>query len=164
MRAHGLVIGMALALLASPLAAAEFRAGAVTVSAPWARATPGGATTAAVYLSLAVAGAEGDRLVKAASTRAERAELHAGSEQGGVQRMTAVESIEVKPGPAVTLTSGRLHIMLIGLKMPLTEGEMLPLSLTFVRAGAVEIGVPVLALAAKGPADVEPLDDPHAGH
>lgn len=163
MRAKFILIGAAL-LLALPALGAEVKVGAVTLSAPWARATPGGATTAAVYLTLGLTGADGDRLVKVGSPRAERAELHSTTMAGGVMRMSMIEALELKPGAPLVLAPSGTHIMLVGLKAPLAAGDMLPLTLTFARAGAVELKVPVLTLAAKGPDEVEPLPDLHAGH
>jgi periplasmic copper chaperone A len=163
MRAKLLALG-AMLLLALPASAADVKLGAITLSAPWVRATPGGATTAAIYLTLTVTGAEGDQLLKASSPAADHAELHTSSETGGVMRMAMIPALEIKPGAPTTLASNGTHIMLVGLKAPLVAGQVLPLSLTFAHAGTVEVHVPVLSLTAKGPTDIEPLSDPHAGH
>ena len=41
--------------------------------------------------------------------------------------------------------------MLMDLTAPIVEGETLPITLTFERGGVVELQVPILAIAAKGP-------------
>jgi copper(I)-binding protein len=139
-------------------------AGTVTIAAPWARATPGGATTAAVYLTLGVAGPVGDRLVAVASPRAARAELHRSTEEAGIQRMSGVSSIELAAGRTTALAPGGLHVMLVGLTAPLAVGDVLPLTLTFARAGALAIQVQVLEPTATGPDDRARPEDAHAGH
>ena len=40
----------------------------------------------------------------------------------------------------------RYHVMLIGLKKPLKEGETIPLTLDFEKAGKVSITVPIRAM------------------
>jgi copper(I)-binding protein len=65
--------------------------------------------------------------------------------------MRPVEAIEVTPGAPIVLQPGGLHVMLIGLKAPLKEGERFPLTLTFERAGTIEVEVVVEKLGAMGP-------------
>ena len=54
-----------------------------------------------------------------------------------------VEAIELSPGAPTVLDPGGLHIMFSGLQRKLVEGETIALSLSFERAGAIEIEVPV---------------------
>jgi hypothetical protein len=44
---------------------------------------------------------------------------------------------------SVTLKPGGLHVMLTGLKQPLSEGQSFPLTLTFEKAGAIETTVKI---------------------
>ncbi|MEX0582595.1 MAG: copper chaperone PCu(A)C, partial [Sneathiella sp.] len=55
--------------------------------------------------------------------------------------MMHMEELVIEPGETVMLKPGGFHIMLMGLKKPLTKGSEFPLTLTFARAG--EITVPV---------------------
>ena len=135
----------------APLAAGEYQAGGVKISRAWARATPGGATTAAAYLSLELIQGEPDRLLAASTPMAAQVMLHATQSEGGVMRMVHLEAIELRPGAPETLAPGGTHLMLTGLAAPLRQGETLPLVLTFERAGTVEIAVPVLGVGAAGP-------------
>ena len=43
---------------------------------------------------------------------------------------------------------GSYHVMLIGLKKPLTAGERFPITLTFERAGNISVTVPAEAMGA----------------
>jgi copper(I)-binding protein len=77
---------------------------------------------------------------------AESAELHAHIMDGDVARMRPVEAIEVSPGEPTVLEPGGFHVMLMGLKQPLNEGEVFPLTLTFEKAGEVTMEVPIRGL------------------
>jgi periplasmic copper chaperone A len=49
---------------------------------------------------------------------------------------------------SVVLKPGSYHVMMIGLKKPLTVGEKIPLTLTFEKAGNISVTVPVQAMGA----------------
>lgn len=126
----------------------EYRAGEVRVIQPWARASAGPARAGAAYMSLETAGA-GDRLIAASSSAANRATLHIQIIENEVAKMRRVEAIAVETGEATVLRPGGLHIMLTGLKAPLKEGDRFPLTLTFEKAGTIEVEVVVRGIAAK---------------
>jgi copper(I)-binding protein len=93
-----------------------------------------------------------DRLVSASSAVAERVELHTHIMDGGVMRMREVEGgIPLPPGETVNLQPGGLHIMLLGLNQGLAAGSRFPLTLTFEKAGSVQVEVPVEAMGSMGP-------------
>jgi periplasmic copper chaperone A len=135
----------------------DVQAADLAVEQPWARATPGRTTTGAAYLRVVNRGTEPDQLVAAASPVAAKAELHAhesaasGGHAGHVMTMRPVAAIEVKAGATVALQPNGFHVMLIGLKAPLKEGERFPLTLRFARAGEVRVEVPVAKAGAMGP-------------
>lgn len=144
----GALAGLALAV---PVLPAPAGAGEVIVRAPWARLTPGPAPNGAVFFTIESRGAEPDRLVAAETPVAARAALHRHVMEGGVMRMRPVAAVEVAPGAPTVLAPGGLHVMLTGLTRPLAVGETFPLTLTFERAGLVEIQVEVRPLGAMGP-------------
>lgn len=129
--------------LANPAPAAEFTAGDITIGNPWSRATAGRAKNGVVYMTIANNGAAADRLLKAASPIAKMAGLHISRMEGNLMKMDPVEAIVAAPGKPVELKPGGLHIMLKGLKAPLKEGQMFPLTLTFEKAGPIEVMVMV---------------------
>lgn len=129
-------------------AAHEIRAEDLVIEHPWARASIGAARTGAAYMTIRNEGAAADRLVAAASEAAEKVELHAHIAEGDIMRMRPAEAIEIPAGGSVELRPGGLHLMLMGLRYPLKEGEVFPATLTFERAGEVRIGVEVEAAAA----------------
>jgi copper(I)-binding protein len=138
------------------LATAQALAADVVVTGAWARASPGNAANGAAYLTVTNPGGSVERLVAAASPVAARAELHEMVMDGGMMRMREVPVIELAPGQSLTLAPGGLHVMLMGLAQPLEEGSMIALTLTFERAGALTLEVPVLEAGSRGPGGAMP--------
>lgn len=119
--------------------------GPITVKDAYARASIGQQRSSAAYMTIETS-AGPDRLVAAASPVAGKVELHTHLHEGGVMKMRQVEAIEVAPGKPAKLETGGLHIMMMELKQPLKAGETIPLTLTFEKAGKVEVQVPVRPL------------------
>lgn len=94
-------------------------------------------------MSLETAGDQPDRLLGAETAAAETVELRTYWLEGCFAHRPRVEAIELSPGAPTVLDPGGLHIMLSGLQRKLVEGETIALSLSFERAGAIEIEVPV---------------------
>ncbi len=138
-------------------AAAE-TAEALVLQEPAARATPDGAKVAAGYMTIVNSGAQADRLVSAASPRAARMEIHEMAMEGDMMRMRPVQAIEIPAGGTAELKPGGLHLMFLEIDAPFREGETIPVTLTFEKAGVVETSLPVKAFGAHGGADE------HAGH
>jgi periplasmic copper chaperone A len=129
-----------LALFAVPQAQAQSTTLAnIKIEHPWARPTPKGAKTGAVYLSLENTGSEADSLVSASSPAAGKTQVHKTSNEGGVMKMRPAEGVELAPGTTVEFKPGGYHIMLLDLKRQLAEGQTVPLTLTFAKAGTIQI-------------------------
>ena len=90
-------------------------------------------------------------MIRAASPVAGMVELHEMAMDGGVMKMRAVTGIEVKPGTTVELKPSGYHVMLEQLKNPLKQGEEIPMTLTFEKAGTIEIRVKIGSMGATGP-------------
>lgn len=142
------------ALLVAPLfpaAAHDYRFGAIEIVHPWARATASLARNGAVYLTLANQGAALDQLLGVATPRARKARLHSHIVADGIVKMRPVKAIEISPGEPVVLRPGGFHIMLMGLKAALEAGTTFPLTLSFEKAGAIEVEVLVEKAGATRP-------------
>ena len=143
-----------LVLLAALVAATSpvFAQGAtpsIAVEQPYARATPTGATTGAVYMTLANKAKTADRLIAASSDVAGKLQIHEMAVVNGVMQMRQLANgLPVPAEGSVVLKPGSYHVMLIGLKKPLTAGQTFPLTLTFEKAGNISITVPVQAMGA----------------
>lgn len=84
------------------------------------------------------------RLVGASSDAAEKVELHTHTEVDGVMQMGPIEGgIEIAPGAQHALARGGDHVMLMGLKQPLENGQAVALTLDFGDCGTMEVEVPV---------------------
>jgi copper(I)-binding protein len=59
--------------------------------------------------------------------------------------------VELPPGETVTLAPAGLHVMLTDLAAPLKQGEVVPVDLTFEKAGTVRVEARIGKLGAKGP-------------
>lgn len=130
--------------LASPIALAQ-----ATVAEPWARSTSAGQKAGGGFMTLK-GGAQADRLVSGSTSVAERVELHTMSMDGNVMRMRQVDGIDIPAGQTVSLAPGGLHVMFMGLKDELKPGTKVPLTLTFEKAGTVQVQVEVRDRAAAG--------------
>ena len=122
----------------------------IEVTHAWARATATMAKTGAVYFMVANKGTEDDRLVGASTSVADKAQLHETIADKGVMKMRPVAALEVKAGGEAMLEPGKMHLMLVGLKAPLKIGQHFPVTLTFEKAGAVEVTVTVEKPGAAG--------------
>jgi copper(I)-binding protein len=150
MRSTLLALGAALSLgLAAPALMAQD--GGVEIKEAWARATPGGAQTAAAYVTLV--SAAGDRLTGVSTPAAQKADIHSMTMDNGVMKMRQVDGLDLPAGQAVTLKPGGYHIMLTGLAKPLEEGQSFPLTLDFAKAGTREVIVSVEKIGAMDPAN-----------
>ncbi|WP_034297960.1 copper chaperone PCu(A)C [Herbaspirillum sp. RV1423] len=120
----------------------DYKAGELQVGHPWARPTVPGQPSGGAYLSIENKGKTGDKLVSVASPVAKSAEIHTMSMEGNVMKMREVGSIDIKPSEKIAMQPGNgYHIMLIGLVQPLKVGDKVPLTLTFEKAGKLEVSV-----------------------
>lgn len=142
---------IALSLLFAPFAPAaadDGKVGDLMLETPWARATPGAAKNGAAFMMIHNHGSATDRLVAAASDVAARVELHTHINKDGVMQMREVAGIEVPAGGMAELKPGGFHVMMMGLKAPLKEGESFPLTLTFENAGSATVDVKIESVGA----------------
>jgi len=155
-QAHGHSSGHAVSAQAT---ANVFKTGSLTVEAPWARATPGGAKVAGGYLKITNNGKETDRLIGGSVPFAGRFEIHEMAMDGGVMKMRELTSgLEIKPGETVELKPGGYHLMFMQLKDGLKEGERVKGTLVFEKAGQLDIEYRVGPLGGSAPSGG------HGGH
>ena len=124
--------------------AASACAGDIAIVHPWARATPAGAKVGAGYVTLQNNGGAADRLVSATADVADHVEIHEMSMDGGVMKMRQLPAgLDLPAGKSVELKPGGYHLMLMGLKQPLTTGATVKATMTFEKAGAVPVEMKV---------------------
>ncbi|PZP86008.1 MAG: hypothetical protein DI582_04195 [Azospirillum brasilense] len=116
------------AALCSPALAAE---PVVHVSMPWAPPSlnqPNGVGFMGLHAM------QDDALLSARSDCCTAVELHTHVKDGDVVRMRKVASIPLPAEDMVMLRPGGYHLMLIGLKKPLKDGDSVPVTLQFKHA------------------------------
>jgi periplasmic copper chaperone A len=121
-------------------AAKDTTVGSITIVKPWARATPAVVKNSAAYMTLNNAGAA-DKLIAVTGDVAKEIQIHTMATEDGVMKMREVNSIDVAANGTTELKPGGFHIMLIGLKEGLKEGQKFPLKLKFEKAGEVTVDV-----------------------
>lgn len=144
MTLKNLLTGTAIALAAFATHAHEFKAGAITIGHPYARATAAGQPTGGGFMKLINGGAN-DKLLSVSAEVSKTVELHEMKMEGDVMRMRQVDGIELQAGKTVELKPGGYHVMFIGLKAPLKAGDKFPVKLKFEKAGDVTVEVKVEA-------------------
>ncbi|WP_245410496.1 copper chaperone PCu(A)C [Notoacmeibacter marinus] len=115
------------------------------------RATPPNAKVAAGYLTVENKGGETDRLIGGSVDFSDRIEIHEMAVEDGVMKMRPLaDGLEIAPGEEVELKPGSYHLMLMGMRDTLKEGETRTLTVEFEKAGALTMDVPVVPFAMSG--------------
>lgn len=130
----------------------EYDAGELHIEHPWSRAMPPTAPTAAAYFVVHNKGIEADTLLSAASPHAGKVELHEHVHADGLMKMQEVQNVEVPAGGEVRFEPMGYHVMMFELQAQAKDGDRFPLTLTFEKAGQVEVEVAVQTEAPNGAA------------
>jgi hypothetical protein len=139
-------------LLAAPARADEVKAGDLVITQAWSRATPGGAKIGGGYLTIENKGTAPDRLIGVAGEVAGKIEVHEMAMKDGVMTMRPLENgLIIEPGKIVKLAPGGYHLMMFDLKNPLKQGDKVPVTLEFEKAGKVTVSLDVQGIGAPAP-------------
>ena len=96
--------------------------------------------TGAVYMKLLNTGREADRLISAQTDVAEVVEIHETRMEGDVMMMQMLrDGLEIPAQGEVELKPGGYHVMLIGLKQDLKEGDQFTVVLEFAKSGTMTV-------------------------
>jgi periplasmic copper chaperone A len=130
---------------------------AIHLDNAWARRTPpvaqqeqgghGGSAlnpdNSAVYVTVSNHGGEADALISAMTNIAAAVELHETIEQDGKMVMQPRSRFDIPAGGTLEMKPGSYHIMLLGLKQALKQGDTVKVTLTFRKAGEMSLEAPV---------------------
>src|SRR5271169_5710985 len=152
---HGIaLIG---ALINAPARAEEIKAGDLVITQAWSRATPGGAKIGGGYLTIENKGSAPDRLIGGSADIAGKVEVHEMAMNNGVMTMRPLDKgLTIDPGKTVKLAPGGYHLMMFDLKSPLKQGDALPVTLKFEKAGEVKVSLAVESVGAQAPGGAAP--------
>ncbi len=145
-----IVAAVLTAWAAMPAQAEDVTIGSLKISAPWARATPKGASVGGGYMKITNTGATPDHLVGGSTDISRRFEVHEMKMENGVMKMRPVANgIEIKPGQTVELNPGGYHVMFVALKKQLMQGDHFKATLEFAKAGKIDIDFTVEGIGAQ---------------
>jgi periplasmic copper chaperone A len=140
------------AILTTPWAGAhdtEIKLGNLVITGAWSRQSPMAADVAAGFVTITNQGQEDDRLIKAETAISSMTQLHDMKMEGDVMKMFEIPGgIAIPAGSTVELKPKSLHLMFMGLRTPPVEGEQFTATLTFEKAGSVEVTFDVKAQGA----------------
>ena len=103
----------------------------------FAIASSGHGKNSSAYLSIHNHSPNNDYLIDAKTNVAAITSIHNHINDKGIMKMRAVKQIAIPANGSIKLQPGGFHIMLMGLKKPLREGDKFDLTLIFKKAGTV---------------------------
>ncbi|MGO4436449.1 DUF1775 domain-containing protein [Rhizobium sp. RAF56] len=122
------------------------KVGDIAISGGFAKAMLPGQPVGGGYLTIHNGGSAADRLVSVTSAAAGKVELHEMTMENNVMKMRELkDGIAVAAGSTVTLAPNGLHLMFRQVKTPFKKGETVAITLTFEKAGTVDLMLPVLS-------------------
>jgi hypothetical protein len=137
----------------APAESSHYMSGSIMVEQPWGPATPGGATTAAAYMTIMNHGSAPDTLLGGEMASGGKLEIHQMSTAGGVMSMRPMpKGVTIPPGATIILSpQGAIHAMLLGLTSPLVQGTRVPATLIFAKAGPMRVELEIAPIGARAP-------------
>lgn len=124
--------------------------GDLQISGAFAKAMLPGQPVGGGFFTIKNNGKTDDRLVSISSPNAGEVELHEMAMQDNVMKMRELkDGIPVPAGGTVTLAPGGLHLMFQKVKAPFKQGDSVPVTLTFEKAGKVDLTLKVLSAQGK---------------
>ena len=118
-------------------------AATMVVSGPWIKAPVPGQVIAAGYLSVENRGAGEEVLLGIECADAAAVEMHEMFHESDMMKMRKLEQAVLPGHSTLAFAPGGAHLMLLGLRRQLKEGDTVGLTLHFKQAGDRTISVPV---------------------
>ncbi len=153
-------------MLALPAFSQDAKVGDLDIVHPYARAMLPGAQVGGGYLTINNNGATDDKLISVTSDRARSAQIHTMKITDGIMTMGELKEGLAVPAKAKTeLKPGAYHIMFMNVQKPFKQGETVKATLTFEKAGPVEVEFTVgAANATEDKTGMNGQMDNHATH
>mgnify|MGYP000126706010 FL=1 len=128
-----------LILFSGPLTALEF-------TDAFVRGLPPGQKNTAAFFTVANAEATAWTIARVSTDAADRVEMHRHEHNNGMMTMREVDELTIEAQSSLQFAPGGLHLMLIGLKQPLREGDRVTLQFTNVAGESVHTEFPVISV------------------
>src|SRR5574343_240923 len=122
----------------------------VSVQDPYVRLAPPNAPATGAFMVIKNNGDKDIKVLKADNPASKVTELHPHLNEGGVMKMRPVPAIDIKAKGEAVLKPGGLHVMMIDLKAPMNEDDIVPITLTFDDGSAKKVDAKVVRPMAAG--------------
>ncbi len=122
----------------------------VVVQDPYVRLAPPNAPATGAFMVIKNNGDKDIKVLKADNPASKVTELHTHLNEGGVMKMRPVAAIDIKAKGEAALKPGGLHVMMIDLKAPMKEGDVVPITLTFDDGSSKKVEAKVVRPMAAG--------------
>lgn len=120
-----LLLSVAALVIPAAAAAHEFQVGDLLIEHPWTRATPKAADVAAGFMKITNGGSQPDRLIGVTSPISDVGQIHTMVVENDVMKMQELkDGLEIPAGATVELKPKSFHVMFMGLRQELKEGEI----------------------------------------
>lgn len=103
----------------------------IDVTNAYAKATPPNAKNSGAFMLIKNNTDKDIALISATNSMSDVTELHTHIQENGMKKMIQVPKINIKANSTTELKPGDLHVMFIGIKKPMVEGENVKITLTF---------------------------------
>lgn len=127
------------------------QASTVVVRDAWVREAAAGRAVTGAFMILENTGTTARALVRGSASVGDTLELHEMKRTDGMMSMSPVPRIEVAAKGETPLKPGGYHLMLFGLKAPLTAKDTVRLTLTFDDGSTVKVAAPVRSMQGRMP-------------
>ncbi|NJN79432.1 MAG: copper chaperone PCu(A)C [Anaerolineales bacterium] len=121
----------------------------IEITNAWVRAVDsemsmGGSSATALFMTIQNNTSIDDVLIRVESDVADMVQIHLSQvDANGVASMREVEGVQILASEIAELKPGSYHVMLMGLKREIKEGDMIEFTLVFQNAGSIVIEAPV---------------------
>jgi copper(I)-binding protein len=125
---------------ASPGSAHEIKVGNLVIHHPWSREVPDSSEVSAGFMEIHNTGTEDDTLISATAEISPMVQVHEMKMDGDVMKMSELkDGLVIPAGGEVVLKPGSFHIMFMGLTSHPVAESTFKGTLTFAKAGTVDI-------------------------
>ena len=139
-----LIFALVISALLS-LSTSLVNAQALQIKDAFARATNPGQSVGGGYLTIENPNVTADKLMSVTFAKATSVQIHEMKMEGDRMIMRDIGTLAIPAKSKVELKPGGYHLMLMGLKEPLNDGDTIAISLQFEKAGKVDVNMPVKA-------------------
>ena len=119
---------------------------ALDFSNAFVRGLPPGQQNTAAFFTVANTTDEPWTIVGVTTSAADHVEMHRHEHRNGMMAMREVKALTLDPQASLTFAPGGLHLMLIGLKQPLREGDRVTLQFRSEAGATVTAEFPVISV------------------